>query len=88
MVDSGNHVMCADHFERLVYPRCRQCGRLQSATRKDYLYCEECRDDAERRRHGYWYALRQKGISGPYGEGFQQLSLIPEWRKGEKKIQR
>ncbi len=68
-IDSNGHVMCLDHFLRMVYPVCSQCGKPNA--RKDYLFCEECRDDRARKCHGYWYALREKGVNGPYGDGFK-----------------
>jgi hypothetical protein len=68
----GDDVLCEDHYEQMVYPRCYQCGWLLSGYRKDYLYCIECKDENERKRHGYWYALRHQGVSGPYGEGFKK----------------
>jgi hypothetical protein len=68
----GTDVLCEDHYEQMVYSRCYQCGCLLTGYRKDYLYCQECKDDNERKRHGYWYALRQQGVSGPYGEGFKK----------------
>ena len=65
--DETETYACDHHFATFVNARCQRCNVLQGPARREYKYCISCRDDMERERHGYWYALRQKGVSGPYG---------------------
>jgi len=59
-----DYYYCDYHFEVIARAKCHRCSRLQPKHRREYKYCTSCVDTIEAERHGYWYALRQQGISG------------------------
>jgi hypothetical protein len=69
-LSESNDPVCQHHYRTFVRATCRRCGRLQTPARREYVYCLDCRDRMQQEEHGYWYSLRQKGVSGPYGSAF------------------
>jgi hypothetical protein len=67
-----NYYYCDYHFEVMARAKCYKCGSLQPKHRREYKYCTRCVNQMESDRHGFWYSLREKGVSGPYGEAFKK----------------